>query len=362
MVNMQNTSAPRVSIVLPVHNGARYLALAVDSMLAQTFDDFELLLLDDGSSDNSLAIAKSYAARDPRVQVHALAHRGLSATLNDGLVLARAPLIARMDSDDIAWPERLALQVAFLDANPHVAVVGSNVRYMDEFGTVRPVAPLPCAPSDLKSKMIFGCVLVHPTVVMRTREVLAVGGYRPPFALAEDYDLWLRMEEHGALANLPDILLDFRRHSANVSHRFRVQQAIDALAARASALGRRATGRDPLAGFHGKFDLAMLEAIELPRAVRSHWLALAFFAIAHYGDDADPALLAWTAKGAYAALAVHRSDEIVETIARAHLAAGRTAWLEGDLRGALEQARRAISLAPLTAVRQALRYARKKLR
>jgi len=362
MVNTQNTSVPRVSIVLPVHNGARYLGLAIDSLLAQTLGDFELLLLDDGSSDDSLAIARTYAARDPRVQVHALTHRGLSAILNDGLRLARAPLIARMDSDDIAWPERLARQVSFLDAHPHIALVGGNVRFMDEAGAVRPADPLPCTPSDLKSQMLFHNVLVHPTVVMRACEVFAVGGYRLPFALAEDYDLWLRMEERSALANLPDVVLDFRRHSANVSSRFGVQQAINALAARASALGRRTSGRDPIAGFIGTIDLAMLEAIELPAAVRSQWIALAFLTIARHGAAADPDLLAWTAKGAYAALAVHRSDAIVETIARAHLTLARTAWFGGDRLGALEQGRRALRIAPRAATRRALRYARARLK
>jgi len=362
MVSADATGVPRVSIVLPVYNGARFLRLSVDSMLAQTFGDFELLLLDDGSSDDSLAIARECEAADARVRVHALPHRGLAATLNEGLRLAQAPLVARMDGDDVAWPERLALQVAFLDRFPAIGAVGGQVRGIDSNGGVSSNMDYPCAPEDVKAQLFARCPLVHPTVVMRRQPVIDIGGYRPMFTYAEDYDLWLRLDEHVALANLPDVVLDFRRHPGNVSQRFQLQQALDGLAARASALARRATGRDPLAHFAGRFDIATLDAIDLTAALRSEWLATSFMAIAHYGIGADPTLRAWVEAASYAALARHRSEAICETMTRAHFAIARNEWLAGNHRAALEHLRRALAVAPRTAIRRAVGYAWKRVR
>ncbi|MDO9356848.1 MAG: glycosyltransferase, partial [Solirubrobacteraceae bacterium] len=160
------------------------------------------------------------AVADPRLRVLANRGAGLVDALSTGLAATAAPLVARMDADDIALPSRLERQIAFLDANPGVALVGAQVAHMDAGG--RPtghVSSFPTAPARIaEALMTRGCVLRHPTVMARRPALDAVGAYRRVVEGAEDYDLWLRLSERAALANLPDVLLRYRIHDAQVSH------------------------------------------------------------------------------------------------------------------------------------------------
>ena len=217
---------PPISVVMPVYNCERYVAEAVESILAQTFTDFEFLIIDDGSTDRSLAILKRYAGRDPRIRLVSRPNTGLVGALNEGLGLARGELIARMDADDVALPERFEIQVAYLRAHPDVVCVGGQIMNIDAAGRDL----YPCHEGmdheAIQELALTGsCPLAHASVMMRRAAVLAVGGYREEFTHAEDMDLWLRLGEgEGRLANLPQILLKYRIHDKSVSAVRQLQQ------------------------------------------------------------------------------------------------------------------------------------------
>jgi glycosyltransferase involved in cell wall biosynthesis len=218
-------AAPRVTVLLPVHDAERFLPEAVESILAQSFADFELLAIDDGSRDGSAAILDGYARRDRRVRVVRRPHEGLVATLNAGLSLARAELIARMDADDVALPRRLELQVARLEADPTLACVGSAYEVIDAKGrridVVRPPAP---SERILAALLEGASVLCHAAATYRRASVIAAGGYDAAACLAEDYDLWLRLAEQARLENLEEVALRVRYHATSQSERFQAEQ------------------------------------------------------------------------------------------------------------------------------------------
>ena len=212
---------PTVSVLMPVHNAERYLADAVGSILAQSFTDFEFLIIDDGSTDRSRVILERHAARDARIRLTSRPNTGYTVALNQLLGLARGELVARMDADDIALPQRLARQVAFLQANPDVVCVGSAVHFIDAAGRLlRPGHPA-MDDAEIQARVLTGdCALNHPSVMMRRAAVEAVGGYRPEFEPAEDLDLWLRLGEVGRLVNLPEVLMHYRQHAASFSEQY----------------------------------------------------------------------------------------------------------------------------------------------
>jgi glycosyltransferase involved in cell wall biosynthesis len=236
---------PRVSVVMAVHNGAPYLEKAVDSILAQTFTDFEFVIIDDGSVDSTPEVLQRYQAADCRVQVYHQENAGLTPSLNRGCARARGAYVARMDADDISFPERLKLQVEFLDRHPRVAMVGTAVVRIDELGREikRNVCPTTHA-EIVRALAEYNC-FTHPTVMLRKDLLLAVGGYREAYRLAQDYDLWLRLAEHSELANLPDPLLYYRVYAGQVSVRKLEQQTVSVVGARAAAEERRVSGKDP---------------------------------------------------------------------------------------------------------------------
>ena len=210
--------SPAISVVLPVYNAEAYVREAVESILAQTFTDFELIIINDGSTDGSGAILRELAARDTRIVLVERPNDGLVSALNAGIESARADLIARMDADDVAMPERFALQHARMIEEPELAVLGSLYHVMDKNGRIICLYDnLPLTPAEARSA-VGGFLVAHPAVMMRRDAVLKAGGYRKVFCHAEDYDLWLRMIDLGyAIANLPQPLLNYREHGAKVS-------------------------------------------------------------------------------------------------------------------------------------------------
>ena len=244
--------SPKISVVLPVYNAERYLREAVDSILTQTFTDFELILINDGSTDGSGDICRAYAKRDPRVVlIDCPTNGGLVSALNEGLAKARAPLIARMDADDIAMPERFACQYAHMVEHPNLAVLGSATRFIDETGQITGRRPYPFSPTDVKDAFTSGrdCPVAHSAVMMKRDVVLEVGGYRTAFTHAEDYELWLRLVERSHdIANLPQPLLNVRQRGDSVSAIYREQQQLVTFLANLSYHVRQAGHPDPLAG------------------------------------------------------------------------------------------------------------------
>ncbi len=235
---------PRVSVVMPVHNGGAYLAPAVESILAQTFADFEFVIVDDGSTDTTPDILRAFAARDSRIRVTHQGKAGLVASLNRGVGLARAAYLARMDADDLAFPARFARQVEFLDRHPPVAVVGTAVVRIDDQGREIKRNTVPTSHAEIVEALREYTCFTHPSVMLRAEAVAAVGGYRSAYGPAEDYDLWLRLSERYQLANLAEPLLAYRVFPGQISVRQLDQQVLSVVGARAAARQRAVAGSD----------------------------------------------------------------------------------------------------------------------
>jgi glycosyltransferase involved in cell wall biosynthesis len=217
--------APIVSVILPVFNGARYIRIAIESVLKQTFGNFELLVLDDGSTDGSLAIARSFVAKDRRIHVITRENRGLVSTLNELIVLARGEFVARLDADDVCLPDRLQRQTEFMLTHPEVVCLGGDVELIDDCGRFLAVQRMFEANEDIQREALRGNTpICHPSVLIRTSVLRQLGGYRQEYYLAEDLDLWLRMGELGILANLSGPVLRYRLHDASVSSMHPKQQ------------------------------------------------------------------------------------------------------------------------------------------
>jgi GT2 family glycosyltransferase len=258
---------PAISVILPVYNSEPYLAGAVESILAQTFYDFELIAIEGGSTDRSPAILREFAESDVRVRVLAQGARGLAGALNEGIGSARGEFLARMDADDISHPDRFATQLAYLRGNPEVAVVGSAMRLIDADGRRLRDVDYPQLPSEVARSLESGSALAHPAVMMRADAVRQMGGYRAVLDHAEDYDLWLRMSEHFQLANLPDRLFSYRHHPSKRGCLFAFEQELHTQFARLSAAARRAGRPDPLDRVTS-LDLADIDRFALSPAER----------------------------------------------------------------------------------------------
>lgn len=244
-------SRPAISVALSVYNGERYLEAALRSVCTQTFADFELLILDDGSTDRTREIVLAAAAKDARIRPILRENRGLIVSLNELVVAASAPIVARMDADDICHPERFAWQHAFLAANPDCGLVGCWNAHIDADGHECdvPGADHPLDHAGIIAAMEAGRTpFSHPTVMFRRDVVLAAGGYHAAFRHCEDFDLWLRLAARTRLANLPQRLIWYRRHGGQVSANHTFAQQYGSVVARLAWAERRAGRPDPTAG------------------------------------------------------------------------------------------------------------------
>ena len=200
-----------VSVLLPVYNAGDTLAQAIKSILNQTLPDFELLIIDDASTDDSAVVIRQYASQDSRIKpIFHNVNQGLTATLNEGLNLAQSDYVARMDQDDESLPNRLQVQWDYLQAHPDIVVAGSFVYHMGTQPEYDRLVELPIENSQIQETLKQYNCLYHPSVMMRRNPILAIGGYRPEFKNAEDYDLWLRVSKVYQLANIPQPLLRYR--------------------------------------------------------------------------------------------------------------------------------------------------------
>ena len=201
---------PAISVIMPVYNTERFVAQTTETVLAQTFGDFEFIVIDDGSTDGSLKVLESFAKRDPRVRVVSRPNRGLVATLNEGLALAKSPFVARMDADDLCDPRRFELQLKAFNDDPRLVAVGCCAGAIDEDGNVLGDYSTPLTHEAIEASHLRGdSAIHHPSVMFRTDAVRALGGYRE-LVPCEDFDLWLRLGEIGRLANLPERLITKR--------------------------------------------------------------------------------------------------------------------------------------------------------
>lgn len=283
---------PAVSVVMPVYNAAAHLPAALDSMLAQTFADFELIVLDDGSTDDTGALLAAYAGRDARVRLAGSAeNQGLIARLNQGLEQARGRYIARMDGDDTSRPERLARQVALLDAQPQLGACGSWVRVFGD--APARVERYPTDDAAIRCELLFRNALAHPATMLRGDIVRRHGlRYSTQFIHAEDYAMWLEIAAHSQLANLPEILLDYRAHAAQVGQRQRATQQASSALVRLAQL--RALGIDPAPAeqaTHEAISTAQIAPTRAFIAAADSWLRRLLAANRASGRLHEPSLL-----------------------------------------------------------------------
>lgn len=209
---------PKVTVVIPVYNREKYVTDAIESILTQQFTDFELLLIDDGSTDRSVEIMRSYTA-DPRV--HVMCHEsnlGIPKARHTGLALAQGTYLAMLDSDDIAHPARLNMQVDFLDRHPDYALVGTWTGGMNAEGRpLRKLRLLPVSPGEVRSRLLFQCCPAQSSIMART-SILQEYGYREHYTVSSDFDLWVRLAKRYKLGNLPVVLVRSRMHGDRITH------------------------------------------------------------------------------------------------------------------------------------------------
>lgn len=246
---------PLVSVVMAVYNGARFLQEAVGSIVHQTFEDWELIVVNDCSTDDTAAILAQAQERDNRIRVHSLSvNVGATKALNEGSRMARGQFIARMDADDVSLPARLETQVQYLETHPQIAVVGSWVRRIDKDGILGAFQRYPTNPGLIAWSLFFFNALAHPTVMMRRSALNMDAVYDPQYRLAQDFALFTALSRRLKLGNIPEVLLHYRVWPGN-SSRQPTQDLLGAQISRrhAEALGVTAT------------DDQMMSLLNLPR-------------------------------------------------------------------------------------------------
>ena len=232
-----------VSVVMAVHNASIFLEEAVESILNQTLLDFEFIIINDGSSDGSGQILEKYSSMDKRIRLFHQDKQGLTKSLNTGIQLSSAELIARMDADDVSAPKRLLTQVEYLSNHPDVVCLGAQALKIDDDGD--PLFPwnVPLEHDEIVDNLLRGTggQIIHPLLLVRREALREVGGYNEKYLLAQDYDLLLRLADIGLLANLPEVLLSYRIHCSGTTFAKRKEQQIYALIACLNAHDRRST-------------------------------------------------------------------------------------------------------------------------
>lgn len=246
-----NNLSPKISVILPFYNTKPYLKEALESILNQSFSDFELIIINDASTDDSEEIVKNYL-NDPRIiYLKNKTNQGIVHNLNLGLKISRAEIIARMDGDDVSLPNRLAKQYEYLTKNPKISAVGTFIRMIDEKNQAIDFRTKPIQPEEIKKNLINYSPIVHATAMYRKADVLAVGGYQPEWIYVEDIDLWYRLIYRGYLvSNISEFLLLYRYHANSTAHQGK------ALAKKAFRLRRWA-----IKEFNLKLDLRQLVLI-----------------------------------------------------------------------------------------------------
>jgi glycosyltransferase involved in cell wall biosynthesis len=211
-------SRPKISVVMPAYNAAAYLDEAIRSILNQTFRDFEFIIINDGSSDDSSPILGKYESLDSRIQVYHQENQGMIAALNRGCRLARGEYIARMDADDISLPRRLDTQLKYIEGHPRIGILGTWIYSIDKSGSKKAPWRPSTNPKMLKWTHFYGVCVCHPSVLMRREVVERLDFYRPEAIHGEDVDLWLRASSITDFGNVPEILYEYRVWNGSSSH------------------------------------------------------------------------------------------------------------------------------------------------
>lgn len=260
--------APLVSVVLVIRDVEEFLPEAIESIFQQTLRDFEFIIVDFGSKDRSKEIATRYATTDGRTKVREIAPCSYIEAKIAACAFASGRYIAIQDADDISFPERLQLEVDYLERHPEVGLLGGAVQWIDSQGNLLKFdGAYPSEDPEIREDLKVRNPFWHPTVVMRREAYVRVGGYRAAFSQSDDYDLWLRISEHYQCANLKQRILKYRVHSGQLSVKKRKDQVYCFMAARVSASLRREGKADPLDSA-GRVTPALLAAMGISEAAQ----------------------------------------------------------------------------------------------
>jgi len=282
--------SPKVTVLMSVFDGQKYLREAIESILVQTFNNFEFIIIDDASTDETWKILTEYSEEDQRiVLIQNQENIGLTRSLNKGLKFAQGSYIARQDADDISLPDRLQKQLAYLDEHPKVILVSSNIEFIDsEKRTLSRTQKDGDAHLVAWYLLFYNCLGGHSQVMFRREPVMHLGGYSDTYRYSQDYELWLRLVNEGDIAILPDVLQRWRDHSENISFKVSTQQEALALTAARLSL-RQLTGKEfswvEVAELKG-FWLARFPKIRRVRIVHSN-LGLILGAFLHHRKRKD---------------------------------------------------------------------------
>jgi hypothetical protein len=235
---MEKSVPPKTSIIMPVYNGGKYLAQAVESILNQTFKEFEFLIINDGSTDGTATILGNYP--DPRIKVIDNGKNiGLTKSLNKGLEVSRGEYIARQDADDISDPYRIEKQVHLFEEDRSLGLVGSFFKIMDEHGRTLRTVTVPTEEEAIRQSILNSNPFCHGAAVFRREAIERLGGYREFFKYAQDYDLWLRISEKYRVRNMGEVLYGWRKSEDSISDKKRVEQSQYAMVAITQAMKRK---------------------------------------------------------------------------------------------------------------------------
>lgn len=234
---------PTVSVCMSVYNAAPHLATAIESILSQTFGDFEFLILDDGSTDASPQILRRYAHQDARIRLTCRDNRGIPQTRNELLAQSRGEFIAIMDADDLALPDRLALQVDWLRSHPETVWVGGAFELIDDRGRLLTTVRMAEENARIQRLLLEGHTsYLHPSGTVRKTALEKIGGYNEAWVTASDLDLWLKLTEVGEVVNLPQPVVKYRIHPSAISQRRQMEQGNNAVEVFRQAWARRGLG------------------------------------------------------------------------------------------------------------------------
>lgn len=268
---------PKISVVMPVYNEEKYIGEAIESILHQTFEDFEFIIINDGSTDRTKSIISSFS--DARIKVLTQTNKGLTQSLNKGLSVSTGEYIARMDGNDISLPCRLQKQVEYLESHPRIGLVGAYYLNIDEKGTEFKTYRYATDDKEIRRILWTDCPFCHSLVIYRTQCITEVGDYRERIGPAEDYDLWFRISEKFLVANIPEPLHKVRVTVTGITLKNRINQIRAACLVRYLAQQRKDAGRDDLDQMKDE-EIGMLLDSLLPKTkknVRSVSYSTAFY-------------------------------------------------------------------------------------
>lgn len=221
---------------MSVYNGEKHLRTAVDSILGQSFKDFEFIIIDDGSADKSLDILREFQQKDKRIKIVSRENKGLTVSLNEGINLAQGEYIARMDADDISLPKRFEEQINFLGNNKDVVLCGTWAKIIDENGVELGDYKTPTTNEEIKKNIIFHNPFIHPSVIFKKEIIKTVGLYSEKIKYAQDYEYWLRIVKRNKVANLSDFLLKYRIMKKSMTRESNLRMRLEGLLMRIAYL------------------------------------------------------------------------------------------------------------------------------